>query len=46
MPYRQIEPCLCGADDCRYCHPENRSEPEEIDLDEGDWGDDDHYYRR
>ncbi len=28
------EPCLCGADDCRQCHPENFDYSEPLE-DEG-----------
>lgn len=42
------EPCLCGADDCRQCHPENfwsggmyaaGEDDDSYDYDPGDWGD-------
>lgn len=30
------EPCLCGADDCKHCHPENFKYGQYIPP-EGDW---------
>jgi hypothetical protein len=43
MP-RDQEPCLCGAEDCRRCHPEWNPKRKKIDEDSHpdwqDWKDD------
>lgn len=36
MRTRLPEPCLCGAEDCRRCHPENFSQCSRHGMYEGD----------
>ena len=31
------EPCKCGAEDCRRCHPELNPTPNPFDYDGPDW---------